>query len=139
MNANETLKQRADRLFAEGRWAEAAAVYRELLRRNPRNDDADRWRRASGRRAGGRGQRAQRQHRRERKAERPAATQGAAKAEKATPRPSGAAERPVFNGRARGRIAPGDVHSERSREQRRSGAYRQAALIIAITQVSVGR
>ena len=37
--------QRADRLFAEGRWAEAAALYRELLRRNPRGDDAERWRR----------------------------------------------------------------------------------------------
>jgi hypothetical protein len=41
----ETLLQRADRLFAEGRWAEAAATYRELLRRDPRNEDAERWRR----------------------------------------------------------------------------------------------
>ena len=43
--AHETLLQRADRLFADGRWAEAAAAYRELLRRDPSNDDADRWRR----------------------------------------------------------------------------------------------
>ena len=42
---NEALLLRADRLFAEGRWTEAAAVYRELLRRDPRNDDAERWRR----------------------------------------------------------------------------------------------
>src|SRR5262249_54389322 len=41
----ETLAQRADRLFAEGRWGEAAEAYRELLRRDPRNDDAERWRR----------------------------------------------------------------------------------------------
>ena len=44
-NANDALMQRADRLFAEGRWAEAAALYRELLRRDPRSDDAERWRR----------------------------------------------------------------------------------------------
>ena len=44
-NANETLLQRADRLFADGRWTEAAAIYRELLRRDPRSDDAERWRR----------------------------------------------------------------------------------------------
>jgi anti-sigma factor RsiW len=44
-NANETLLQRADRLFAEGRWNEAAAAYRELLRREPHSGDADRWRR----------------------------------------------------------------------------------------------
>ena len=44
-NATETLKQRADRLFSEGRWNEAAAAYRELLRREPQNGDADRWRR----------------------------------------------------------------------------------------------
>ena len=37
--------QRADRLFAEGRWNEAAAAYRELLRREPHSGDADRWRR----------------------------------------------------------------------------------------------
>jgi hypothetical protein len=37
--------QRADRLYAEGRWAEAAAAYRELLRADPRNSDADRWKR----------------------------------------------------------------------------------------------
>jgi hypothetical protein len=44
-NATETPAQRADRLFSEGRWSEAAAAYRELLRRDPRNDDAERWRR----------------------------------------------------------------------------------------------
>jgi hypothetical protein len=44
-NANETLLQRADRLFADGRWSEAAAIYRDLLRRDPHNDDAERWRR----------------------------------------------------------------------------------------------
>ena len=44
-NANDTLLQRADRLFADGRWTEAAAIYRELLRRDPHNDDAERWRR----------------------------------------------------------------------------------------------
>ena len=44
-NANDAITQRADRLFAEGRWAEAAALYRELLRRDPRSDDAERWRR----------------------------------------------------------------------------------------------
>ena len=44
-NANDTLLQRADRLFADGRWTEAAAIYRELLRRDPRSDDAERWRR----------------------------------------------------------------------------------------------
>ena len=43
--ASESLMQRADRLFADGRWAEAAAIYRELLRRDPRNEDAERWRR----------------------------------------------------------------------------------------------
>jgi hypothetical protein len=44
-SATEALVQRADRLFAEGRWSEAAAAYRELLRRDPRSDEADRWRR----------------------------------------------------------------------------------------------
>ena len=34
----------ADRLFAAGRWAEAARAYRELLRRDPHNADAARWR-----------------------------------------------------------------------------------------------
>jgi hypothetical protein len=34
----------ADRLFAAGRWVEAANAYRELLRRDPRNPDAARWR-----------------------------------------------------------------------------------------------
>ncbi len=44
-NGNDALMLRADRLFADGRWAEAAAIYRELLRRDPRSDDAERWRR----------------------------------------------------------------------------------------------
>jgi hypothetical protein len=44
-NANDAIMQRADRLFADGRWAEAAALYRELLRRDPRSDGAERWRR----------------------------------------------------------------------------------------------
>jgi len=44
-SANDTIMQRADRLFADGRWAEAAALYRELLRRDPHGDDAERWRR----------------------------------------------------------------------------------------------
>jgi hypothetical protein len=44
-NANDGIMQRADRLFADGRWAEAAALYRELLRRDPRSDDAERWKR----------------------------------------------------------------------------------------------
>jgi len=43
-NAIETLAQRADRLFTEGHWSQAAEAYRELLRKDPRNDDADRWR-----------------------------------------------------------------------------------------------
>ena len=33
----ETAVERANRLFTEGRWAEAAAAYRELLRRDPNN------------------------------------------------------------------------------------------------------
>jgi len=41
----ETPVARADRLFSEGRWAEAAAAYRDLIRRDPRNADAARWRR----------------------------------------------------------------------------------------------
>ena len=40
----ETPVARADRLFSEGRWAEAAAAYRDLLRHDPRNADAGRWR-----------------------------------------------------------------------------------------------
>ena len=36
---------RSFRLRGEGRWTEAAALYRELLRRDPHNDDAERWRR----------------------------------------------------------------------------------------------
>ena len=40
----ERLRERADRLFAEGRWAEAAAAYRQLLRAEPDNPDAHRWR-----------------------------------------------------------------------------------------------
>jgi hypothetical protein len=42
--AAETPVQRADRLFAEGRWMEAASAYRTLLRDDPKNGDADRWR-----------------------------------------------------------------------------------------------
>jgi len=41
----ETLVQRADRLFTEGRWVEAAVAYRDLLRQNPNAPDASRWRR----------------------------------------------------------------------------------------------
>ena len=33
-----------NRQFTEGRWAEAAAAYRELLRRDPNNAEAPRWR-----------------------------------------------------------------------------------------------
>ncbi|HVV49264.1 MAG TPA: zf-HC2 domain-containing protein [Polyangia bacterium] len=40
----ETPVARADRLFAAGRWTEAARAYRELLRRDPHNADAARWR-----------------------------------------------------------------------------------------------
>jgi hypothetical protein len=42
--ADESPVARADRLYAEGRWAEAARAYRELLRRDPRNAAAPRWR-----------------------------------------------------------------------------------------------
>ncbi|HVT08758.1 MAG TPA: zf-HC2 domain-containing protein [Polyangia bacterium] len=35
---------RADRLFAQSRWVEAAVAYRELLRDDPRNAEAPRWR-----------------------------------------------------------------------------------------------
>jgi hypothetical protein len=42
--AGESPVAHADRLFAEGRWADAARAYRELLRRDPRNADAARWR-----------------------------------------------------------------------------------------------
>jgi len=35
---------RADRLFAQGQWMAAARAYRELLRRDPNNGDAARWR-----------------------------------------------------------------------------------------------
>ena len=41
----ETLVQRADRLFTEGRWVEAAVAYRDLLRQQPNAADAERWRR----------------------------------------------------------------------------------------------
>jgi hypothetical protein len=40
----DTAAERANRLFTDGRWAEAAAAYRELLRRDPNNADAPRWR-----------------------------------------------------------------------------------------------
>ena len=35
---------RADRLFVQGQWAAAARAYRDLLRRDPNNGDAARWR-----------------------------------------------------------------------------------------------
>ncbi len=35
---------RANRLFAQGQWGAAARAYRELLRRDPHNRDAARWR-----------------------------------------------------------------------------------------------
>jgi hypothetical protein len=40
----ETLVQRADRLFTERRWVEAAVAYRDLLRQQPNAPDAERWR-----------------------------------------------------------------------------------------------
>lgn len=40
----ETPVQRADRLFAKARWAEAAVAYRRLLQQEPDNADAPRWR-----------------------------------------------------------------------------------------------
>jgi anti-sigma factor RsiW len=40
----EALIARADRFYAEGRWSEAAAAYRELLRLDPNNAVAGRWR-----------------------------------------------------------------------------------------------
>jgi hypothetical protein len=43
--AHETLLQRADRLFTQGRWAEAAIAYRDLLRQQPNSPSAERWRR----------------------------------------------------------------------------------------------
>lgn len=43
--ARETLAQRAERLFTQGRWAEAAVAYRDLLRQQPNSPDAERWRR----------------------------------------------------------------------------------------------
>ncbi len=42
--STDALAQRADRLFADGRWTEAAAAYRDLLRLDPRNAAAARWR-----------------------------------------------------------------------------------------------
>ena len=41
----ETLVQRADRLFTEGRWVEAVVAYHDLLRQSPSSPDAPRWRR----------------------------------------------------------------------------------------------
>ncbi|HXJ19859.1 MAG TPA: zf-HC2 domain-containing protein [Polyangia bacterium] len=41
---HETLAARADRLFAEQRWVEAAAAYRDLLRSDPGNPAAAQWR-----------------------------------------------------------------------------------------------
>ncbi len=43
--ARETLAQRAERLYTQGRWAEAAVAYRDLLRQQPNSPDAERWRR----------------------------------------------------------------------------------------------
>jgi Putative zinc-finger len=40
----ETPVQRADRLFAKARWAEAAVAYRRLLQHEPDSADAPRWR-----------------------------------------------------------------------------------------------
>src|SRR6185312_1000524 len=42
--AAESPALRADRLFAQRRWAEAAIAYRDLLRDAPRSPDAPRWR-----------------------------------------------------------------------------------------------
>ena len=42
--AAESPVVRADRLFAQAQWAAAARAYRELLRRDPNNGDAARWR-----------------------------------------------------------------------------------------------
>ena len=42
--ARESPVARADRLFGQARWVEAAVAYRKLLRNNPRNADAPRWR-----------------------------------------------------------------------------------------------
>ncbi len=42
--ARETPAARADRLFAQRRWTEAAVAYRELLRDEPRSPEAVRWR-----------------------------------------------------------------------------------------------
>jgi len=42
--AAESPVARADRLFAQGQWAAAARAYRELLRGDPNNGDAARWR-----------------------------------------------------------------------------------------------
>ena len=42
--AAESPVARADRLFAQGQWAAAARAYRDLLRRDPNNGDAARWR-----------------------------------------------------------------------------------------------
>ncbi len=42
--AADPLVQRADQLFAQGQWAAAATLYRQLINRDPRNPDAARWR-----------------------------------------------------------------------------------------------
>lgn len=42
--AAESPAVRADRLFAQRRWAEAAVAYRDLLRDAPRSPDSPRWR-----------------------------------------------------------------------------------------------
>jgi anti-sigma factor RsiW len=43
-DSEEALTRRADQLFAQRRWSEAIAAYRELLRRYPRDDAEPRWR-----------------------------------------------------------------------------------------------
>jgi hypothetical protein len=40
----EALVRKAEQLFAAGRWTEAAAAYRDLLRRFPDADPAAQWR-----------------------------------------------------------------------------------------------
>ncbi len=42
--ARESAAVRADRLFTQARWTEAAIAYRELLRDDPLNPDVPRWR-----------------------------------------------------------------------------------------------
>jgi hypothetical protein len=44
LGGHESAPARADRLFAQRRWIEAAVAYRELLRDNPRSPEIARWR-----------------------------------------------------------------------------------------------